>query len=83
MEKSQEVDIQKQLEVLAQELRSYTSLKAVFLRGIVYGVATAIGATVIAAIVLSVLYRIASPIVEQLPLSSAVFEVLEAQEFRN
>lgn len=82
MEKAQEIDLSKQLALLTKELKSYTSLKAVFLRGIIYGVATVLGATVIAALVFGSLYRFTKPILDELPLSSAVLEALEAQSFK-
>lgn len=65
----EETQLSEHLEQLAKELTQYTSYRAVFLRGIVYGVGTAIGASIIAAILVSAGYYFSRPLdtVENLP----------------
>lgn len=74
MDNDDPVSVSEHLEKLSHELRQYTSLKAVFIRGIVYGVATALGATVVAAIVFGALYRVAEPVLDQFSLGSSVLD---------
>jgi hypothetical protein len=61
MEEEPTTTLEEQFSLLTEELRSYTSYKRSFLRGVVYGLGTAIGATIIAAVVLGGMYRIVGP----------------------
>lgn len=65
--------LDQQFEALTHQLSRYTSYKAVFLRGIVYGVGTALGATVIAAMVFGLFRFFAQPLFEATPLESDTF----------
>jgi hypothetical protein len=62
MNEEEKPTLEEQFALLAEELQSYTSYKRTFVRGIVYGLGTAIGATIIAAVVLSGVYRVFGPI---------------------
>jgi hypothetical protein len=80
MDEQTKPELETQFAKLSDELSYYTSYKKTFLRGVVYGVGTAIGASIVAAVLLGFLYQVMRPIVESLPLTGMVIDVLDRAE---
>jgi uncharacterized oligopeptide transporter (OPT) family protein len=55
-------DLSKQLAHLTEQIRTQNDYRQVFIRGLIAGVATAIGATIIAGIGIAVLVKVADSI---------------------
>lgn len=77
-EHSDETSLEEHLDRLTGELRQYTSYRAALLRGIVYGVGTALGASIVAALLVTAGYYLARPIAETHALPALSRDALQA-----
>ncbi len=74
----EETSLAEHMDRLSRELSQYTSYRAVFLRGLVYGAGTAIGASIIAALLVTAGYYLSRPLTDTDTLPALSREALEA-----
>lgn len=74
-------ELNKNLEELNKRIEKQNSLKFIILRGIVYGVSTVIGASIVAGIVISILSATIDS-VEEVPILNTIVEEIPVEEVR-